>query len=260
MSFHTPKRLLVAAAVIGVLAVVAAASFVALTGHSVVAGPDAAPPANPDPPSPGHSWSQIGDLPGTMWHSNNDGPGSGLDADTLDGQQPGSGGGLVAGTLSRLGFSTTTVDSTGNVGLYTSATVGTDGLPLVSYFDMTDWDLEVVHCGNAGCSAGNTITTVDSTGDPGSYGSITVGADGLPLISYLGSSLGGLKVAHCGNAACSASNTITTVDSTGNVGQYTSVTVGADGLPVISYYDDTNDDLKVAHCSNRLCVPYHRPR
>jgi hypothetical protein len=52
----------------------------------------------------------------------------------------------------------------------------------------------------------------------------------------------------------------TTVDSVDNVGQYTSVTVGADGLPVISYFDDTNDDLKVAHCSNRFCVPYHRPR
>jgi hypothetical protein len=41
--------------------------------------------AEPDAPNPGHSWSEIGDLPGTMWHSNNDGAGSGLDADLLDG-------------------------------------------------------------------------------------------------------------------------------------------------------------------------------
>lgn len=37
-------------------------------------------------PNPGHSWSEIGDLPGTIWHSNNDGSGSGLDADTVDGK------------------------------------------------------------------------------------------------------------------------------------------------------------------------------
>jgi hypothetical protein len=37
------------------------------------------------PPNPGHSWNDIGDLPGIMWHSNNDGHGSGLDADTVDG-------------------------------------------------------------------------------------------------------------------------------------------------------------------------------
>jgi len=43
----------------------------------------------------------------------------------------------------------------------------------------------------------------------------------------------------CGRRpACSAGNTITTVDNTGAVGQYTSVTVGTDGLPIISYYGD----------------------
>ena len=33
------------------------------------------------------------------------------------------------------------------------------------------------------------------------------------------------------------SNTLTTIDSGGNVGHYTSITIGTDGLPVISYYD-----------------------
>jgi hypothetical protein len=51
-----------------------------------------------------------------------------------------------------------------------------------------------------------------------------------------------------------------TLDSAGNVGAYTSVTVGADGLGLISYYDVTNGDLKVAHCANALCVNYLRRR
>lgn len=40
---------------------------------------------NASPPNPGHSWSEIGDFPGTIWHSNNDGLNSGLDADLIDG-------------------------------------------------------------------------------------------------------------------------------------------------------------------------------
>ena len=41
---------------------------------------------------------------------------------------------------------------------------------------------------------------------------------------------------------------------------FTSQTIGADGLRLISYYDISNKDLKVAHCSNSLCVPYFRRR
>ena len=41
-------------------------------------------------------------------------------------------------------------------------------------------------------------------------------------------------------------NPVTTVDSTGDVGEYTSIAIGADKLPVISYRDVTNTDLKVA--------------
>jgi hypothetical protein len=60
--------------------------------------------------------------------------------------------------------------------------------------------------------------------------------------------------------AAPANTAITTLDSDGDVGSYTSITIGADGLPIISYYDTTNDDLKVARCSNALCAPYFRRR
>ena len=57
-----------------------------------------------------------------------------------------------------------------------------------------------------------------------------------------------------------ASNVITTLDSTANVGKYSSITIGADGLGLISYYDSTNSDLKVVHCANTFCSPYFRRR
>jgi len=38
---------------------------------------------------------------------------------------------------------------------------------------------------------------------------------------------------------------INTLDSTGDVGFYTSIAIGNDGFPIISYHDATNGDLKV---------------
>ena len=44
-----------------------------------------------------------------------------------------------------------------------------------------------------------------------------------------------------------------TLDSAGDVGFDTSITVGVDGLGLISYLDATNNDLKVAHCVDVAC-------
>ena len=76
----------------------------------------------------------------------------------------------------------------------------------------------------------------------------------LGLVSYERN--GDLSLAHCSNVACTGA-TLTTLDT---VGQYTSVTIGADGLPLISYFGSDEDDLKVAHCTNPFCVPYFRRR
>ena len=50
------------------------------------------------------------------------------------------------------------------------------------------------------------------------------------------------------------------LDTADNVGWWTSITIGTDGLPIISYDDETNDDLKVTHCSNPFCGPYRSRR
>ena len=91
------------------------------------------------------------------------------------------------------------------------------------------------------------------------YASVTIGVDGLGLISYYDAINESLKVAHCNDVPCS-SVSLNTLDSAGDVGLYTSVTLGVDGLALISYYDDFNDALKVAHCSNPFCVAFFRRR
>jgi len=145
------------------------------------------------------------------------------------------------------------VDSTGDVGQYSSIAIGTDNNPVISFLDATNKDLKVAHCGNPSCSSGNTFFTFPHIGDVGQYSSIAIGTDNNPVISFLDTTYGDLKVAHCGNPSCSSGNTIYTVDSTGDVGQYSSIAIGTDGNPVISYYDFTNGDLKVVKCGNVEC-------
>ncbi|MEI8240639.1 MAG: hypothetical protein WCI22_14590, partial [Actinomycetota bacterium] len=153
---------------------------------------------------------------------------------------------------------TSTID-TGNVGWTTSITVGTDGLAIISYYDFTNAQLKVAHCTNAACTSHDTPSTIDTVGTVDWYSSITIGADGLAIISYADDTNGHLKVAHCANTVCSTA-TVSTIDNTGidsngiDAGATTSITIGADGLPIVSYYDVTNGHLKLAHCDTTACV------
>ena len=151
-----------------------------------------------------------------------------------------------------------TIDSTGSVGAHTSTAIGTNGNPIISYYDGTNNDLKVAACKNPTCAGAtevdrSTNVTIDSTGSVGLSTSITIGINGNPIISYTDATNGDLKVAACLNPTCTTS-TNTTIDSTGDVGLDTSIAIGINGNPIISYYDDTNSDLKVAACNNPTCT------
>ena len=71
---------------------------------------------------------------------------------------------------------------------------------------------------------------------------------------------GNLKLdgAHGGifwNSRIPQSNILTTIDTGTFSGIGTSITIGTDGLPIISYLDDNNGNVYVAKCGNPLCVP-----
>lgn len=151
----------------------------------------------------------------------------------------------------------------GDVGLYSSIAPASDSLPIISYYDAANGALKVAKCEGTldfDCTGNNeTITTVDSGGgnDVGQYTSIAIGADDLPIISYYDATLGALRVAHCNDAACSGTDEALTVVDSGNgndVGQFTSIAIGNDGLPVFSYWDATAGTLKVAHCNDFACT------
>jgi hypothetical protein len=146
------------------------------------------------------------------------------------------------------------VDKDGTTGQYTSLVLDAQGYPTISYYDASEGKLKVVHCFEKNCAKLNTILTPDAANNIGKYTFIALDSNGNPVISYYDAANANLKVLHCGNATCSAGNTIATVDSTGNVGQYTAVTVDANNFPVVSYYDVTNGKLKVLHCGNAACT------
>jgi len=161
-----------------------------------------------------------------------------------------------------------TVDATGRVGGWTSLALDTNNNPVISYYDLTisslnfrDGDLKVVHCTNTDCSGTQTPQTVDTIGDVGLFTSLALDTNGYPVISYYSSDVhglnGDLKVVHCTNVDCSGTQDPQTVDTTvgaiGGVGPWTSLALDTNGYPVISYYDVTNGDLKVVHCTNTDC-------
>jgi hypothetical protein len=160
--------------------------------------------------------------------------------------------GVCSGCDARQPFVITALDKPGDVGKWTSITIGRDGLGLISYSDDTNGDLKVAHCSNPACSSA-TITTLDhpSTANVGWGTSITIGRDGLGLISYLDYSNDRLKVAHCSNIACTAATRTALADA--EIVKPTSLVIGADGLGIVAYRD-LFGPLKVAHCSNVACT------
>ena len=151
------------------------------------------------------------------------------------------------------GNAITSPDTAGSVGRYTSLALDASGFPVVSYVHFTTQDLKVLHCGNANCTAGNSITSPD-TGDIDGDTSLALDASGNPVVSYRDDSSQDLKVLHCGNANCTAATPSLSPDTAGNVGTYASLEINGAGNPVVSYRDDTNQDLKVLRCGNANCT------
>ena len=149
------------------------------------------------------------------------------------------------------------VDTAGLVGRYPSLVLDGVGNPVISYH--TGWpnyDLAVAHCNDPNCAGGDeSIVAVDTAGNPGQWISLVLDGGGNPVISYYDVTNGDLKVAHCNDPNCTGGGeSIVAIDTAGDVGMYTSLALDGVGNPVISYYDVTNGDLKVAHCNDPNCV------
>lgn len=150
-----------------------------------------------------------------------------------------------------------TVDSVGDVGQFSSLAVS-GNTALISYYDASTFQVKLAQCNLDGnlCERPQ-IVTVDQSPSFGLgwYLALALGEDGTAVMSYYDAANADLKLATCstGSKLCETRQ-IVTVDSADNVGLYTSLALQTDRA-VISYYDATNGDLKLAICSlgGQLC-------
>ena len=89
------------------------------------------------------------------------------------------------------------------------------------------------------CSSYENKWEVDwSENGSGWYNAVTNGSDGMPVISFHGD--GSLKAVHCTSLNCKYNSVAELDPGTGPSccnGIFTSIAIGSDGMPVISYND-----------------------
>jgi hypothetical protein len=153
----------------------------------------------------------------------------------------------------------TTLDLGNDVGNTNSLAIGSDGNPVVSYYDATAQDLKVAHCVDPNCVSPVELNTPATTGNVGFGTSLAIGTDGNPVIAFMDFTQPfplELKVMHCNDRACAGSNEVT--NTVFNFGQNetphvdASLAIGADGNPVIAFAKA--NELWVAHCSDVSCA------
>jgi len=147
---------------------------------------------------------------------------------------------LFARTVCAIEWTTETIDSYGDVGLYTSLALDKDGWPHISYYDDTNDDLKYVFKDNIGWHK----TTVDATGNVGKWTSIILDDLGNPHISYWGNDR--LKYAYKDDSGWN----IKVIDNNVEYGSKTQILIGKNGYPHVIYHDDKNNNLKYAYKDN----------
>ena len=144
------------------------------------------------------------------------------------------------------------IDRVGTVGQHISM-FRKAGALYISYYDSTNADLKVAVSANSGQTW--TVYRADATGTTGQYTSIYVDdANAIHVAYYDATTTAGhpsiTALRYAKSVDGGNSWTLTTVDSPTNAtdcGKFASITGNGSGELYISYYDDTNDDLKFAY-------------
>lgn len=84
-----------------------------------------------------------------------------------------------------------------------------------------------------GAAAAPTTLPIDQVGDVGQQNAIAIGGDGFPVVSYLRTDNGSLKVTKCGSSDCSTGNQTTTVVPSA-MASNGGIAVPPDGRPVLT--------------------------
>ena len=158
-------------------------------------------------------------------------------------------------------WQTSTLDI-GNASWDISATQ-LDDRPVISYVDSGNQAVRVLACAATDCVARESNEIANSLGGSGQgHGTgIAITEAGFPIVSFREGDVGALAVVACEDLACPDATPVAVdpradaePDATRDAGYDSSVIIGADGLPLISYWDRGTHTLMAAHCVNVACT------
>ena len=155
-------------------------------------------------------------------------------------------------------------DATADVGRFVNMELTSKGIPIISYYDVTNTALKVLHCGNTTCKQNtrtiSTLTSSDGTGYANAMvlTRLRVGNStplDRPRISFYDRT-NNLKLYMCADEKCTA-GTVETVGAATSNGQraFTSIDVNSENLPVISYINNSGE-LIIATCTSVTFSPH----
>lgn len=116
----------------------------------------------------------------------------------------------------------------------------------VSFYDANSQSLKLAHTPPTAYHIWS-ITEVDSWQKSGLHNALALDASGKPVVAYYEAHNKVLKFAAAGSSTPPFTFSVITVDNSAQVGQYCSLGVDKDNHFHISYYDETNLDLKYAY-------------
>jgi hypothetical protein len=129
------------------------------------------------------------------------------------------------------------------------------GLPQIAY-NLNFASLRLLRCGNLDCTVGNSFSMLAAESPIAA--SMIEGRSGSALIAYQAdaSPADSLRLLRCLDTSCvgSSVSTIDTHSSGPGLGAGVQMRSGADGLPVISYFDNTLGAIKLARCTRADCA------
>jgi hypothetical protein len=144
---------------------------------------------------------------------------------------------------------TMSIDGSGTiiVGSHTSLAVDNSGNRHISYYDTDNSGLKYAYGPAGTADISWQLYNVDPSGNVGRFTSLALDNSGNRHISYYDTTSGDLKYAYGQVGTGDISWQLYNVDPSGNVGRFTSLALDNSGNRHISYYDDTNADLKYAY-------------
>ena len=143
------------------------------------------------------------------------------------------------------GDSITTPDSSGLVGETPSLVLDAAGNPVVSYYDRTQADLNILHCNDPNCAGGDeSITSSFAPGSDGEFSSIALDSGGNPIVAATYGFAGTLRIMNCNDPNCAGGDETFNSFACGEP----SLELDGVGYPVVACGN------KLLHCNDASCA------